>query len=119
VIGANSVSVSVGDFNSSLPIPDPLAVLRDSSSTELKAIYNQFRPILDNEQQPEPSVKEEQVVIGDRQEYGGYASSAFQSVPISYLRREVNTKRQYLHALNNQRLIRSMPMIFFSHFSCD
>ena len=98
VIGANLLSDA--DFNSSLPIPDPLAVLRDSSSAELKAIYSQFRPILDDEEQQQPAVavapppvvvKVETVAerLGDY----GY-TSAFQSVPISYLRREVTVVKR-------------------------
>ena len=96
VIGANFVSAA--DFNSSLPIPDPLAVLRDSSSAELKAIYSQFRPILDDEEQPAvadapPPVVVKVETVAERQGDYGY-TSAFQSVPISYLRREVTVVKR-------------------------
>ena len=99
VIGANLVSDA--DFNSSLPIPDPLAVLRDSSSAELKAIYSQFRPILDDEEQqpavavaPPPVVVKVETVAERQGDYGYTYTSAFQSVPISYLRREVTVVKR-------------------------
>jgi hypothetical protein len=113
VIGAKSVTLPIADFNTSLPIPDPLAVLRDSSSAELKAIYNQFRPII--EQTPvetaatatatdeaDPAV----AAASDRHEYGASSYAyAFQSVPLSYLRKEVTNKHTWAHLLKQQTSI--------------
>jgi hypothetical protein len=95
VIGGQP-SFPIADFNSSLPIADPLAAFRDNS--ELKAIYNQFRPLVAERAEPAavPTADsaavatDEEAVVGERQDYGasGYAN-AFQSVPLSYLRQEV------------------------------